>query len=81
MPFALIGFFLGLQSGFSAGPKMLDSVDSAGQWNLNRTMGWGWDITNFVWWKGLLFRLVLVILCMVFARSAAMAFNRYLDRD
>ncbi len=25
--------------------------------------------------------LVLVILCMVFARSAAMAFNRYLDRD
>ncbi len=24
---------------------------------------------------------VLVILCMVFARSAAMAFNRYLDRD
>jgi 4-hydroxybenzoate polyprenyltransferase len=26
-------------------------------------------------------RLVLVLLCMVFARSAAMAFNRYLDRD
>ncbi len=25
-------------------------------------------------------RFVLVILCMVFARSAAMAFNRYLDR-
>jgi len=25
--------------------------------------------------------LILVILCMVFARSAAMAFNRYLDRD
>ena len=24
---------------------------------------------------------LLVILCMVFARSAAMAFNRYLDRD
>lgn len=29
-------------------------------------------------WVKLLF---LVILCMVFARSAAMAFNRYLDRD
>lgn len=28
-------------------------------------------------WKGLL----LVVLCMVFARNAAMAFNRYLDRD
>ncbi len=26
-------------------------------------------------------KLALVILCMVFARSAAMAFNRYLDRD
>lgn len=25
--------------------------------------------------------LVLVVLCMIFARSAAMAFNRYLDRD
>jgi hypothetical protein len=21
-----------------------------GQWNVNRTIGWGWDITNFVWW-------------------------------
>lgn len=27
------------------------------------------------------FKLVLVVLCMVFARSAAMGFNRYLDRD
>src|SRR4030095_895668 len=26
-------------------------------------------------------KLVLVILCMIFARSAAMAFNRYLDRN
>ena len=25
--------------------------------------------------------LLLVLLCMIFARSAAMAFNRYLDRD
>ncbi|MBS1919735.1 MAG: polysulfide reductase NrfD [Bacteroidetes bacterium] len=24
-----------------------------GQWNLNRTTGWGWDITNFVWWIGI----------------------------
>jgi 4-hydroxybenzoate polyprenyltransferase len=27
------------------------------------------------------FKLILMILCMVFARNAAMAFNRYLDRD
>jgi len=31
---------------------------------------------GFSWQK-----LLLVVLCMVFARSAAMAFNRYLDRD
>jgi 4-hydroxybenzoate polyprenyltransferase len=60
MPFAMIGFALG--------------VISKIQWNLNMTIGWGhyidvWDIGLFV----------LVILCMIFARSAAMAFNRYLD--
>ncbi|MCF8244032.1 MAG: putative 4-hydroxybenzoate polyprenyltransferase [Saprospiraceae bacterium] len=48
MPFALLGFVLGDQSGGTR---------------------WSW----------LLF--LLVVLCMVFARSAAMAFNRYLDRD
>lgn len=24
-----------------------------GQWNVNHTVGWGWDITNFVWWIGI----------------------------
>ncbi len=24
-----------------------------GTWHLNRTIGWGWDITNFVWWIGI----------------------------
>jgi molybdopterin-containing oxidoreductase family membrane subunit len=24
-----------------------------GQWNVNRTINWGWDITNFVWWVGI----------------------------
>jgi molybdopterin-containing oxidoreductase family membrane subunit len=28
-------------------------VYGVGQWNLNRTVGWGWDITNFVWWVGI----------------------------
>jgi 4-hydroxybenzoate polyprenyltransferase len=48
LPFALIGFFLG--------------ITQAGN--------------GFSWWLFL-----LVVLCMVFARSAAMAFNRYIDRD
>jgi molybdopterin-containing oxidoreductase family membrane subunit len=24
-----------------------------GLWGLNRTIGWGWGITNFVWWVGI----------------------------
>jgi Ni/Fe-hydrogenase subunit HybB-like protein len=24
-----------------------------GTWGLNKTIGWGWDITNFVWWVGI----------------------------
>jgi molybdopterin-containing oxidoreductase family membrane subunit len=28
-------------------------VYGIGQWNVNRTIGWGWDITNFVWWVGI----------------------------
>ena len=24
-----------------------------GTWGVNRTVGWGWDITNFVWWIGI----------------------------
>jgi len=48
LPFAIIGFFLAVQT------------------------------TNYAFdWK----LLVLMLLCMVCARNAAMAFNRYLDRD
>lgn len=58
MPFAMIGFFLGLFSFQHAG-----SLPG-----------------NFVWNDyGLKF--ILVILCMVTARSAAMAFNRWLDKN
>ncbi len=80
MPFALIGFFIGLIHGTEA-------VYGTGQWNLNKEVGWKWDaegsggLINTIkeWWP--LIRLfLLVVLCMVFARSAAMAFNRYLDR-
>jgi 4-hydroxybenzoate polyprenyltransferase len=48
LPFALIGFFLGMQA----------------------------EGGHFSWQQFL-----LVLACMVFARSAAMAFNRYLDSD
>lgn len=71
MPFAMIGFFLGLRD-----------HPFTEQWNLNKTVGWGNDITNFVWWKNNFYiKLLLVLLCMITARSAAMSFNRYLDRN
>jgi 4-hydroxybenzoate polyprenyltransferase len=67
MPFAMIGFFLGV----------LLPVYGVGQWNLNRAIGWEWDYSRFFYrYTG---TFLLVILCMVFARSAAMSFNRYLD--
>lgn len=63
MPFAMIGFFLGVFKFRSVVP--------------------GWHTTVFppLFEWNILFRLfILVILCMIFSRSAAMAFNRYLDR-
>lgn len=63
MPFAMIGFFLGLVS--------MHASTAGGPGNLfTNNAGWSLGI-----------RFLLVILCMVFARSAAMAFNRYLDRQ
>ncbi|MGB3007891.1 MAG: NrfD/PsrC family molybdoenzyme membrane anchor subunit, partial [Chitinophagaceae bacterium] len=31
----------------------MEVMYGTGQWNLNKTIGWGWDITNFVWWVGI----------------------------
>lgn len=69
MPFALIGFFLAVTT----------SASIFGQANLNNSFGWGKDLIlqNPELWK----RLLLVILCMISARSAAMAFNRWLDKN
>jgi 4-hydroxybenzoate polyprenyltransferase len=82
MPFALIGFFLGAFGNF-------EFEFGTGQWNLNKAIAWQWEhndsIENRVPGSDLSYYelgkyLLLVIGCMVFARSAAMAFNRYLDR-
>ncbi len=82
MPFALIGFSLALFY-----PVTIEY--GVGQWNLNKTVSWGWDkedafsFANMDWQtlKPFVINFLLVIGCMVFARSAAMAFNRYLDRQ
>lgn len=31
----------------------LTVTQGIGMWNLNKTIGWGWDITNFVFWIGI----------------------------
>ena len=68
MPFALIGFFLGY--------KFL-----ADQWRFSHDpIPGGWFGSGSEIFPGLWRVLLLILLCMVFARSAAMAFNRYLDR-
>ena len=76
MPFALIGFFIA-----SSNKEIISSY----QWHLNDTIGWGTEnlLGHMSAYRSqsLLVVFLLVILCMVFARSAAMAFNRYLDRQ
>ena len=64
MPFALIGFFLGI-------------------FRFPGTQKQGWHTTIYPdnFWKEMTIIFVLVLLCMITARSAAMAFNRYLDRQ
>ncbi len=68
MPFALIGFFLAITH----------KIDLLGILNLNQTIGL--EVIEYPW-DQIILKFFLVILCMVFARSAAMAFNRYLDRN
>lgn len=70
MPFALIGFFLGINC-LKETPWTLKIQVSAMDKMTEKTA---------LYFKNDWYVFVLVILCMVFARSAAMAFNRYLDR-
>src|ERR1051325_9331670 len=69
MPFALIGFFLAL---FFRRP----SSESYFEKDTNLFFDIYLRSSNPLYIK-----LFLIILCMIFARSAAMAFNRYLDRS
>lgn len=39
--------------GFGAVAMFVTVWFGIGTWYLNRTVGWGWDITNFVWWVGI----------------------------
>jgi 4-hydroxybenzoate polyprenyltransferase len=65
LPFAMIGFFLGIFG-----------------WKNFHEIIWRNNIyeTKFPGTEVLFIRFLLVLICMITARSAAMAFNRYLDR-
>ncbi len=39
--------------GFGVATILWTIWQGIGTWDLNRTIGWGWDITNFVWWVGI----------------------------
>src|SRR5688500_7602803 len=71
MPFALIGFFLGY---FWSVNKVINQVN----FDQGEFASSSFTIKHDYYYLSILF--MLVILCMIFARSAAMAFNRYLDR-
>jgi len=48
-----------------------------GEWGLNRTVGWGWDITNFVWWIGIGHAGTLIsAILLLFRQKWRMSINR-----
>jgi molybdopterin-containing oxidoreductase family membrane subunit len=48
-----------------------------GTWGLNKTVGWAWDITNFVWWIGIGHAGTLIsAILLLFRQRWRMAINR-----
>ena len=81
MPFALIGFFLGITS---FGYWQSFYGQHTYEWFAFSNIESKIKFSNYFEFypkslEEFLIRFILVILCMIFARSAAMAFNRWLD--
>jgi len=48
-----------------------------GTWGLNKTIGWAWDITNFVWWIGIGHAGTLIsAVLLIFRQKWRMGINR-----
>ena len=48
-----------------------------GVWGINRTIGWAWDITNFVWWVGIGHAGTLIsAVLLLFRQKWRMSINR-----
>ena len=51
--------------------------EGIGMWGLNKTVGWAWDITNFVWWVGIGHAGTLISAVLLLLRQKwRMAINR-----
>lgn len=51
--------------------------EGIGMWGLNRTVGWAWDITNFVWWIGIGHAGTLIsAILLLFRQKWRMSINR-----
>lgn len=51
--------------------------NGVGVWGLNRTVGWAWDITNFVWWVGIGHAGTLIsAILLLFRQKWRMSINR-----
>ena len=81
MPFALIGFFIPASSLIKVITKYADKNLPCFPKEVNSVRVINFEKGSPVSFSELLIKLGLIILCMIFARSAAMAFNRYLDRQ
>ena len=74
----MIGMALSLGTlaiGFYAVATLL--WDGIGVWGLNKTVGWAWDITNFVWWVGIGHAGTLIsAILLLFRQKWRMSINR-----
>ncbi len=68
---ALVAFLWGL------GCIVYTVSTGIGVWGLNKTIGWAWDITNFVWWVGIGHAGTLIsAVLLLFRQKWRMAINR-----
>ncbi|CAM3261881.1 NrfD/PsrC family molybdoenzyme membrane anchor subunit [Aequorivita lipolytica] len=68
---ALVAFLWGL------GCIIYTVSTGIGVWGLNKTIGWAWDITNFVWWVGIGHAGTLIsAVLLLFRQKWRMAVNR-----
>ncbi len=73
MPFALIGFSLGVH-------VFLNNAEFVNPWSSFNPTLFPKFYSQYTLLYFIVFKLLLVLICMITARNAAMAFNRYIDR-